>query len=76
MSKLTVIIENSELYKKKTGLTKEVGSTVEHSEAEIKILLAENIVSIPELTLQLMEEKRKRVWLLLMKWVLKLLKIF
>ena len=60
MSKLTVIIVNSELYKKKTGLLKEVGSAVEHNEAEIKLLLAENIVSIPELTLQLMEDKKKK----------------
>lgn len=60
MSKLTVIIENPELYKKKTGLTKSLGDTVDHSEAEIKLLLNEKIISVPELTLQVMEEKKKK----------------
>lgn len=55
-----VIIKNPELYKKKTGQIKIEGELVEHSESEIKVLLLENIIEIPELTMQVMEEKKKK----------------
>jgi len=60
MSSFKVIIKKPEAYKKKTGQIKNEGELVDHSEAEIKLLLVEGIIEIPELTMQVMEEKKKK----------------
>ena len=62
MSKFNVIVKNPTNYKLQTGISKEVGDIVEHTENEIKILLDADVVTIPELTLKTLQNKKKKVF--------------
>jgi putative DNA primase/helicase len=56
--KYSVIITNPKKYSELTGLTNE--KNAEHSAQEIKILLNENCITLPKLTILLLENKKIR----------------
>lgn len=63
MNKYNVIVKNAGLYKKLTGIDKKEGSSVEHVSEELSILNNSKAVTVPELTLKILEKKQKKKFL-------------
>jgi len=58
MVKYSVLVENPEVYKQLVGIDKEKNSLVEHDKDDIKELLKEKAVTVPELTKRKLEKHK------------------
>ena len=61
MPKFSVIIFDQDKYKELLGVELKKGTLVEHDTDQIKILLEEKAITIPELTKRILEKKKKKI---------------
>jgi len=61
MAKLTVIITDKIKYKELTGISIKKGETADHTSQEITLLLTDNCITIPPLTLKILEFSKKKI---------------